>query len=130
MEIKILVLKNDKYIISEIVERDEEPACLLVNPKEIELDWFYNYSEHQEVDIEEKIQNRNRVLYETNIDKWTTTNDDGQTVDKSRTVRKYAELKNFPPYTHQKQVLLNSFDILTIVDPDPEILSLYRKVVG
>ncbi len=132
MEVKILVFKNDKYVISEIVEREEEPACLLINPKEIESDWHYNYldGDGKEFGDSYEPENTNRVFHESETQYWNSTDEVGNTVRKGRKIDKYVQLTNFPPYTHQKQVLINSSDILTIVDPTPEILNLYRKVVG
>jgi hypothetical protein len=77
MEIKVILLRNGTYLISQITEMELEPSCFLSDPMEI-------------------------------ID---------------------GELRIFPRYTKQRNVLLYSESLATLATPDPEILSKYKEVL-
>lgn len=77
MEIKVILLRNGTYLISQITEMELEPSCFLSDPMEI--------------------------------------------VD--------GELRIFPRYTKQRNVLLYSESLATLATPDPEILSKYKEVL-
>ena len=77
MEIKLILLRNGTYLISQITEMELEPSCFLSDPMEI-------------------------------ID---------------------GELRIFPRYTKQRNVLLYSESLATLATPDPEILSKYKEVL-
>ena len=77
MEIKLILLRNGTYLISQISEMEMEPSCFLADPMEI--------------------------------------------VD--------GELRTFPRYSKQRNVLLYSESLATLAEPDPEILSKYQAIV-
>lgn len=77
MDIKLILLRNGTYLISNISEMEMEPSCFLADPMEI---------------VE-------------------------------------GELREFPRYSKQRNVLLYSESLATLADPDPEILSKYQKLV-
>jgi hypothetical protein len=77
MEIKLILLRNGTYLISQISEMEMEPSCFLSDPMEI-------------------------------ID---------------------GELKTFPRYSNQRNVLLYAESLATLATPDPEILSKYKEVL-
>ena len=74
MEIKLILLRNGTYLISQFSEMEMEPSCFLADPMEI--------------------------------------------VD--------GELRKFPRYADQRNVLLYSESLATLATPDPEILSEYQ----
>lgn len=77
MEIKLILLRNGTYLISQISEMEMEPSCFLADPMEI--------------------------------------------VD--------GELRTFPRYSAQRNVLLYSESLATLATPDPEILSKYQASI-
>jgi len=77
MDIKLILLRNGTYLISNISEMEMEPSCFLADTMEI---------------VE-------------------------------------GELREFPRYSKQRNVLLYSESLATLADPDPEILSKYQKLV-
>lgn len=83
--LKILILKNDAILISEVHEVQGElgePDCKLVNPCQM------------------------RVSDETTYD-----------------------MKKWPVFTDQKELMIHSDSIFTIVDPKPDQIELYLKTI-
>ena len=81
MEIKVILLRNGTYLISQISEMDMEPSCFLSDPMEI-------------------VQGDYGVV-----------------------------LQKFPRYGNQRNVLLYSESLATLVEPDPEILTKYQALL-
>ena len=77
MDIKLILLRNGTYLISNISEMEMEPSCFLADPMEI---------------VE-------------------------------------GELREFPRYSKQRNVLLYSESLATLATPDPEILSEYQAIL-
>ena len=77
MEVKLILLRNGTYLISQISEMEMEPSCFLADPMEI---------------VE-------------------------------------GELRAFPRYANQRNVLLYSESLATLAVPDPEILSKYQELL-
>lgn len=77
MEIKLILLRNGTYLISQISEMEMEPSAFLADPMEI--------------------------------------------VD--------GELRQFPRYSNQRNVLLYSESLATLATPDPKILSEYQATL-
>lgn len=107
--VKVILLKTNQYLISEIEEREGEDAdCVLINPKEIVRN--YVYKEDSPIPSnslefgEEQIGGDNSKVYLT--------------------------LDNYIEYTYQKQIPIRSSDIMTIVDPRDDLLKFYREIVG
>jgi hypothetical protein len=78
MEIKLILLRNGTYLISQISEMEMEPSCFLADPMEI---------------IE-------------------------------------GELKTFPRFSDQRNVLLYAESLATIAKPNSDILSEYQKLLS
>lgn len=55
--------------------------------------------------------------------------DEGAT-DKDWFVYEYIILRQYPKFASQRDLFLTSDSIFTILDPEPGVLDLYRKVAG
>lgn len=109
MTVKVILLKTNEYLISEIEEREGEDAdCVLINPKTIVRN--YVYKEDEEIPP-------NSLEFGTEF------------IGKE-TSRVYLTLDNYIEYTYQKQIPIRSADIMTIVEPREDLLKYYREVVG
>lgn len=83
--LKILILKNDAILITEIHESESElgePDCKLVNPCQMFISDSTTYS-----------------------------------------------LKKWPVFTDQRELMIHSDSIFTIVDPKPDQIELYLKTI-
>jgi len=83
--LKILILKNDSILISEIEEVESElggPDCKLINPCQMFVS--------------------NETTY---------------------------ELKKWPVFTNQRELMIHSDSIFTIVDPKQDQVQLYLKTI-
>lgn len=83
--LKILILKNDAILISEVHEVDTElgePDCKLVNPCQMLISDATTY-----------------------------------------------EMRRWPVFTDQKELMIHSDSIFTIVDPKPDQIELYLKTI-
>lgn len=109
MTVKVLILKNNLEVISEIEEREDEDAdCVLINPKTIVRN--YVYKEAEEVP-------KNSLEF-------------GTEQISTDSAKVYLTLENFIPYTYQKQIPIRSSDIFTIVEPREDLLKYYREIIG
>lgn len=83
--LKILILKNDSILITEVVEVEGElgePDCKLINPCQMFVS--------------------NETTY---------------------------EMKRWPIFVDQKELMIHSDSIFTIVDPKPDQIELYLKSI-
>lgn len=83
--LKILILKNDAILITEVEEVETElggPDCKLINPCQMFVSDETTY-----------------------------------------------ELKRWPVFTDQKELMIHSDSIFTIVDPKPDQIELYLKTI-
>jgi hypothetical protein len=109
MTVKVILLKTNQTLISEIEEREDEDAdCVLINPKDIIRNYLYK---------EEDKMPPNSLEFGDEVMGWEST-------------RVYLTLDNYIPYTYQKQIPIRSADIMTIVDPREDLLKFYHEVVG
>lgn len=117
--IKILVLKNDPtfYLIGSVIELDEEPSLLVENCYQIVECAEYG-------DDPENLEKRAYSL-EGNHVKLSARKLDEGAVDKDWYVYEYAILQKYPKYSSQPDLFLTSTDILTILDPAPDVLAQY-----
>ena len=120
MNIKLIQLINNDYIICEYEELDEEPSLYMKNPYRV-LDltyWDYNEEDkHFPPDNAVFL----RTIEEKNIK-------DGKEIVTIQT--DYAQLVRYPLFTEDVDILLNSNKIMTIVEPCPEILTLYTQLIS
>lgn len=120
MNIKLIQLINSEYIICDLEELDEEPSVYMKNPyRVIEL----SYWEHNEDDTHDPQQpcvflNKSTETVSHNGKECISTQYD------------YAQLQQYPLFTNDRDVLLNSDRLMTVVEPSPDIIKLYMELVS
>jgi small nuclear ribonucleoprotein (snRNP)-like protein len=122
-EIQVLLLKNNKYIIAEVEQLDEEPSCYLKNCFEITNEGYYdneNRTPHEPP--------KNGVLMNERHYEEDWTKDDGEVKMVKYADYEYAVLEKFPRYAPVNECLIYSNEIFTVFDPLPEILELYNTL--
>lgn len=112
--IQIILLKNDKYLIADMEQFDEEPSCYLKNVYEI----VYQERYDKEDLLTYKLP-PNSILLSKEID-----ND-----DKEYQFYKYVVLEKFPLYSSVNECLMCSSEILTVFEPQKEILDYYKTLL-
>lgn len=120
MNIKLIQLINNDYIICEYEELDEEPSLYMKNPYRV-ID--ITYWDYKEDDSHECPQNA--ILVGTSEEK--NIKDGIETIT---TQTDYVQLEKYPKYTNDVDILLNSDKIMTIIEPMPEILNLYTQLIS
>lgn len=109
MTVKVILLKTNQFLISEIEEREDEDAdCVLINPKEIVRNYLCK-------DDDEILPNSLEF---------------GTEFIGREGSRVYLTLDNYIEYTYQKQIPIRSADIMTIVEPREDLLKFYREIVA
>lgn len=122
-QIKLLLLKNqDKYLIGKVTELDEEPSILIENCFEVVECAEYG-SDPEELE-------RRAYSLEGNHLKVSARKIDEGATEKDWYVYEYAILALYPKFAAQRDLFLTSEAIFTILDPEPGVLDLYRKVAG
>lgn len=120
MNIKVVQMITEDYIICDLEELDEEPSVYMKNPyKIIDL----TYWEHNPDDSHEPQQ---PSVFLSKSEE-SSTHDGKTTVT---TQYDYALLQQYPQFTNDKDILFNSDRIMTVFDPTPEILNLYTQVIS
>jgi len=118
-QIKLLLLKNrELYLIGKVTELDEEPSILVENCYEIVECAEYGTNP-------EDIEKRAHSLEGTHLKVSARKIDEGE---KDYYVYEYVILKPYPKFSSQRDLFLTSDSIFTILDPEPGVLDLYRKV--
>jgi hypothetical protein len=120
MNIKLIQLINNDYIICEYEELDEEPSLYMKNPYRVVDLTYWDYNEddkHFPPDNAVFL----RVTEEKNIK-------DGKEITSIQS--DYAQLLKYPLFTNDVDILLNSNKIMTIIEPQPEILNLYTQLIS
>lgn len=112
--IQIFILKNDKHLIAELEQFDEEPSCYLKNVYEI----VYHESYTKNSSPSHKL-GPNSLLLSTEID----------IDDEEYTIRRYVVFEKYPLYSRSNEFLLCSNEILTAYEPQEEILQYYKTLV-
>jgi hypothetical protein len=120
MNIKLIQLTNNDYIICEYEELDEEPSLYMKNPYKVEPLTYWDYN-----DEDKHFPPDNAVFLKTTTEKNLK---DGKEITVVQT--DYAQLDKYPSFTNDVDILLNSDKIMTIIEPKPEILQLYLKLVS
>lgn len=105
-----------------MTELDEEPSILIENCHEI--------IECAEYGAEpENLEKRAYSLEGRHLKTSARKIDEGAT-DKDWFVYEYIILRQYPKFASQRDLFLTSDSIFTILDPEPGVLDLYRKVAG
>jgi hypothetical protein len=111
MNLVILELVNDKYIICDLERLDDEPSYYLKNPYVILENYDY-YDTDKELDVIipyvllSKKEERTGVAYE------------------------YITLEKYPKFTIDEGCLMYTDKIITMVEPELKVAELYVKVIG
>lgn len=121
-QIKLLLLKSrETYLIGTVTELDEEPSILVENCYEIVECGEYGADAESLKQKASKIEGKYHQTSLQLIDE-----NDG----KDWWALEYIILKPYPKYSSQRDLFLTSDAIFTILDPEPGVLDLYRKVAG
>ena len=105
-----------------MTELDEEPSILIENCCEIIE--CAEYGENPE-----NLEKRAYSLEGRHLKTSARKVDEGAS-EKDWYVYEYLILKPYPKYSDQRDLFLTSEAIFTILDPEPGLLDLYRKVAG
>lgn len=120
MNIKLIQLINNDYIICEYEELDEEPSLYMKNPYRVTELTYWDYN-----DEDKHFPPDNAVFLRKTEEKNIKDGNETITVQSD-----YAQLENYPSFTNDIDILLNSDKIMTIIEPKPEILKLYLQLVS
>ncbi len=120
MNIKLIQLINNDYIICEYEELDEEPSLYMKNPYRVVELTYWDYNED-----DKHFPPDNAVFLQTTEEKNIKDEKEIVTVQSD-----YAQLLKYPLFTNDTDILLNSDRIMTIVDPLPEVLNLYVQLIS
>jgi len=120
MNIKLIQLTNNDYIICEYEELDEEPSLYMKNPYKVDPLTYWDYN-----DEDKHFPPDNAVFLKTTEEKNIK---DGKEITVVQT--DYAQLNEYPSFTNDVDILLNSDKIMTIIEPKPEILNLYTQLIS
>ncbi len=120
MNIKLIQLINNDYIICEYEELDEEPSLYMKNPYRVETLTYWDYN-----DEDKHFPPDNAVFLQAIEEKNIKDGKEMITIQSD-----YAQLFRYPLFTGDTDILLNSDRIMTIVDPLPEVLNLYVQLIS
>jgi hypothetical protein len=107
------------YLIGRVTELDEEPSILVENCYEIVECAEYGANAEDLKERANKIEGKHLQISLKLIDE-----NDG----KDWWALEYIILKPYPKFSAQRDLFLTSDSIFTILDPEPGVLDLYRKV--
>jgi hypothetical protein len=120
MNIKIVQMITQDYIICDLEELDEEPSVYMKNPYKIDPLTYWDYKEE-----DKHFPPDNAVFLKSTVE--SNIKDGNETVT---TQTDYAQLEQYPPFTNDRDVLFNSDRIMTVFDPTPEIVNLYTQLIS
>lgn len=120
MNIKLVQLVNNDYIVCDLEELDEEPSLYMKNPYKVEPLTYWDYNED-----DKHFPPDNAVYLKTITEKNLK---DGKEIITVQT--DYAQLDKYPSFTNDVDILLNSDRIMTIIEPKPEIAKLYMELIS
>ncbi len=120
MNVKLIQLINNDYIICEYEELDEEPSLYMKNPYKVTDLTYWDYNED-----DKHFPPDNAVYLRTIEEKNIKDEKEIITIQTD-----YAQLTKYPLFTNDVDILLNSDKIMTIIEPQPEILKLYLQLVS
>jgi hypothetical protein len=120
MNIKLVQLINNDYIICDLEELDEEPSLYMKHPYKVDELSYWDYNED-----DKHYPPFNAVFLRKTEEKNTKKGEESIVVQTD-----YAQLTPYPPFTNDTDVLLNSDRIMTIIEPKPEIAKLYMELIA
>lgn len=112
----ILLKEKDYYLLGKTTELDEEPAIMIEDCFMVEENFSYRKDKEELIKEVESI--KNYTLFEISKE--------GDEHGFSGT---WVTLAKYPKYTNQRHLFLTSDSIFSILEPQKEILDLYRQVV-
>ncbi len=120
MNIKLVQLINNDYIICELEELDEEPSLYMKHPYRVAELTYWDYNEE-----DKHFPPYNAVFLQSTEEKNIKDGKEMITIQSD-----YAQLTSYPSFTNDTDVLLNSDRIMTIIEPKPEIAKLYMEMIA
>jgi len=122
MNLMVLQLKSDDYLIADVEQMDEEPSCYLKN--------CYKIVECAEYGSEpEDLEKRAYSLEGTHLKISARKIDEGA-AEKDWYVYEYVILQKYPKYSKDNEALIYSNKLLTISEPTDDLVNLYTKVTA
>lgn len=120
MNIKLIQLINSDYIICDLEELDEEPSVYMKNPYRVTDLTYWDYNEE-----DKHFPPPNAVFLRATTEKNIKDGVEHVTIQSD-----YAQLDQYPLFTNDRDILLNSDRLLTVVEPSTEIIKLYMELVS
>lgn len=105
--LRLILLKSRESIVAQVEELEVEygmPNCKLIEPYEVGTDYIYEGE-----------------------DRWDASKDPDDFIGKP--CQKRVVLERWPWYTDQREVVFHSENILTIMQPNAELVKAYIDVV-
>jgi len=120
MNVQLLLLISNDYIICDLEELDEEPSVYMKNPYKVDPLTYWDYNEE-----DKHFPPENAVFLKATEEKNIKDGKETVTIQTD-----YAQLDKYPHFTNDDDVLMRSDRIITVVEPSPEILNLYTKLIS
>lgn len=99
---------------------DEEPSLYMKNPYKVSELSYWDYDEN-----DKHFPPANAVFLQLMKEKNIKNDKEIITIQSD-----YAQLVKYPSFTKDVDILLNSDKIMTIVEPAPEIVTLYLQLIS
>ena len=128
-ETKIFLLRgSNDYYIGQVSELEEEPAFFVENVFEIVDGYAWGKNEEDAIS---RISKSDTIYHITvSQEENLLFQREDEDVKKTSWEIEYISLRKYPKYTAQRHMFLTTDQIMTILDPEPEVLDLYRKTAG
>lgn len=120
MNVQLLLLISNDYIICDLEELDEEPSVYMKNPYKVDPLTYWDYN-----DEDKHFPPENAVFLKATKEKNIKDGKETVTIQTD-----YAQLDKYPHFTNDDDVLMRSDRIITVMEPTPEILDLYTKLIS
>lgn len=131
-ETKIFLLRGSHdYYIGQVSELEEEPAFFVENVFEIVDGYAWGKNEEEAIS---RISKSDTLYHITSSQEenllYPLKGKESVEEPKTSWEIEYISLRKYPKYTPQRHMFLTTDQIMTILDPEPEVLDLYRKTAG
>lgn len=129
-ETKIFLLRGRcDYYIGQVSELEEEPAFFVENLYEIVDGYAWGKDEADAISRISK-SDENYLILSSQEENLLFPSGKEDEEKKTSWEIEYISLRKYPKYTAQRHMFLTTDQIMTILDPEPEVLDLYRKTAG
>jgi len=131
-ETKIFLLRgSDDYYIGEVSELEEEPAFFVENVFQIVDGYAWGTNEEDAIGRISKSDKFYHITSSAEESLFYPVGKEPEEGEKKTSWEiEYISMRRFPKYTPQRHMFLTTDQIMTILDPEPEVLDLYRKTAG